>query len=91
MDDVRIDEEDIAVFRKVLAYYYLCDAFTWCRRNGLECDGNLARNMASAMQCDDARGPWVPGTGHVSNRRTKSAATCSSSAPHPFHSSTLGL
>ena len=63
MDDVRIDEEDIAVFRKVLAYYYLCDAFTWCR----------------------------PGTGHVSNRRTKSAATCSSSAPHPFHSSTLGL
>lgn len=58
MDDVRIDEEDIAVFRKVLAYYYLCDAFTWCRRNGLKCDGNLARNMASAMQCDDARGPW---------------------------------
>ena len=32
MDDVRIDEEDIAVFRKVLAYYYLCDAFIPVRR-----------------------------------------------------------
>ncbi len=49
---ITITRADIETYRRVLAYFISCDAYSWCRKAGVECDDELAQNIASYVICD---------------------------------------